>query len=93
MEASHLGANRDKRQSNDLLFLLTEQKRRTRFEIHENGPHLGRELVLQTPSGRSLDGEEQHDNFRRIQRHSVGISECLRGREQRNIPLRSACRG
>jgi hypothetical protein len=31
MEASHLGANRDKRQSNDLLFLLTEQKRRTRL--------------------------------------------------------------
>ena len=31
MDTSHLGINRDKRQSNDLLFLLTEQKRRTRL--------------------------------------------------------------
>jgi len=31
MDTSHLGINRDKRQSNDLFFLLTEQKRRTRL--------------------------------------------------------------
>jgi len=31
MDTSHLGINRDKRQSNDLLLLLTEQKRRTRL--------------------------------------------------------------
>lgn len=31
MDAPHLGVNRDKRQSNDLIFLLTEQKRRTRL--------------------------------------------------------------
>lgn len=31
MDTSHLGINRDKRQSKDLPFLLTEQKRRTRL--------------------------------------------------------------
>ena len=31
MDAPHLGVNRDKRQSNDLIFLSTEQKRRTRL--------------------------------------------------------------
>ena len=35
MDTSHLGVIRDKRQSNDLIFLLTEQKKRTRLSSFE----------------------------------------------------------